>query len=568
MSSLIYLIFMGSYDYVLTGDRSQISNFRGNFLFGFLSCGPAKVSPGPIYSMICPTKDTYDMNSGELKLAPLGLRRLQASLSKQYGEQAVRAQHPFELEKAVDKGTKIVGLTEMSPLGIGTVDTAISWNNDPWNREWFIRLGKKLKALKKNKDFKVVVGGPGSWQLLRPFTDYMRRQMTKRSKEAIGFDREDIPPARGKKEIDPWVKEELGIDYVVEGEADVTAGNIFSEIQEGNSPEVIRSATNTIGGLDDIPEVTKPTLTGTLEIMRGCGRGCDFCAPNLRTKRDMPIDRLVREAKLNIDAGEKSLWLLTEELTLYGCDNRDKVPNEDAIVELFRSLKNAGAEKIGATHWTFAGVRAAPKLIEKISKINGLNPNTWMGVQPGLEWISPRLVKKYMPYKMKPYSADEYPETIREAIRIMNQNYYYPAITLVVGHPDEQDDEVDQTTDFINELSSDVGMKGIVAPLLYVDYYKPERSMDYDMMNEHHWKLYYTAWKHNAKQFSEDIWLATQDFGMFSRMGTIMGTYAISTYILRFLRSQFKKRFGYLPDWMVSTPGKEKSSSSPTGVNH
>lgn len=559
---------MGSYDYVLTADRSQVSNFRGNFLFGFLSCGPAKISPGPVYGMICPTNDTYDKSSGKLNLAPLGLRRIQSSLSSRFGGDSVRAQHPFELEKAIDGNTKIVGLTEMSPLGIGTVDTAISWNNDPWNREWFIRLGKKLKALKKRNDFKVVVGGPGSWQLLRPFTNYMRRQLTKRSKEAIGYGEDGGSGIGSSREIDPWVKDELGIDYVVEGEADVTVGDIFENIADGKSPEVLRSATNSIGDIDNIPEIMEPTLTGTLEIMRGCGRGCDFCAPNLRTKRDIPVERLTREAKRNIAAGQNSLWLLTEELTLYGCDNKDKIPNEDAIVDLFENLKKVGADRIGATHWTFAGVRAAPGLIEKLSKINGLGPDTWMGVQPGLEWISPRLVKKYMPYKMKPFTPEEYPDTIREAIRVMNRNYYYPAITLVVGHPDEEDYEVDQTTDFIEELSNDVGLKGIVAPLLYVDYYKPERSMDYDMMNEHHWKLYYTAWKHNAKQFSQDIWLATQSFGMLSRFGTILGTYAISGYILRFLRHEFRKRFGYTPDWMTSSSKKERPSSSPTGVKN
>ncbi len=557
---------MGSFDYILTADRSQMSNFRGNFLFGFLSCGPAKVSPGPVYKMICPTDDTYDKRTGELKLAPLGLRRIQSALTGKYGNGSVRAQHPFGIEKAVDRNTKVVGLTEMSPMGIGTVDTAISWNNDPWNREWFIRLGKKLKSLKEKNNFKVAVGGPGSWQLLRPFTDYMRRQPTRRSRESLGPVEELKPLKRGQKEIDPWVKEELGIDYVVEGEADVTAPGLFEQMEDGSAPEIIRSATNTIGGIEQIPEVMDPTLTGTLEIMRGCGRGCDFCAPNLRTKRDFPVETLVREAKRNIDAGQKSLWLLTEELTLYGCDNRDKVPNEDAILDLYRNLKAAGAESIGATHWTFAGVRAAPDLIAQLSKINGLSPDNWMGVQPGLEWISPRLVKRYMPYKMKPYSPEEYPETVREAIKIMNSNYYYPAITLVVGHPEEENDEVDMTTDFIQELSSDIGLKGIIAPLLYVDYYKPERSMDYDMMNEHHWKLYYTAWKHNAKQFSEDIWLATQKFGFFSKYGTILGTYAISGIILRFLRSQFKKRFGYLPDWMTSSSKDVRRSSSASGT--
>lgn len=554
--------------YVLSADRSQVSNFRGNFLFGFLSCGPAKVSPGPIYSMICPTRDTYNRKTGEMDLAPLGLRRIQRSLEQAHGEQSVVAQHPFDLEKAIDKDTKVVGLTEMSPLGIGTVDTAISWNNDPWNRMWFTRLTRKLKKMKEKYGFKVVVGGPGSWQLLNPFTDYMKRQLTPLGRDAsrYGSDGEG-KKGRLNQGIDGWVKNELGIDHVVEGEADVTAPQLLEQVESGEAPEVIRSMTNSIKDLEEIPEINRGTLTGTIEIMRGCGRGCDFCAPNLRTKRDFPIDRLVREASINIKKGQDAVWLLTEELTLYGCDNKDKVPNADAIIGLFEALRNAGARRIGSTHWTFAGVRAAPDMIHRLSEINELGPNEWMGVQPGLEFISPRLVKKYMPHKMKPYTPEEYPETIREAIKIMNRNYYYPAITLVVGHPEETPEEVDMTTDFINTLSNKDKLKGIIAPLLYVDYYKPERTMDYDMMTENHWKLYYTAWKHNAREFSNSVWLATQSFNMISRMGTVLGTYAISGYILRFLRAQFKKRFGYIPDWMDKSDKVEQPSSSSSNLS-
>ena len=539
------------YKYVLSADRSQLSNYRGNFLFGFLSCGPAKASPEPIYSMVCPTKDTYDDVTGELVLAPVGLRRIQGALEKAFGPGSVVAQHPFMLEKVIDENTRVVGLTEMSPLGIGTVDTAISWKNDNWNRKWFVRLMRQLKELKRRFHFKVVVGGPGAWQLLNPFTDYLRRQGTPIGQMATKF-RRAVKPFSTKLNagIDDWVREDLGVDHVVEGEADVVAPEIFEKIEGGDAPEYIRILTNSIRSVDDIPEIKRGTLTGSVEIMRGCGRGCDFCAPNLRAKRDFPVDRVVREAGVNIRMGHDAVWLLSEELTLYGCDNRDKVPNKEAIVDLYMALKAAGAKKIGCTHWTFAGVCAAPDLIRRLSEINDLR-NEWMGVQPGLEWISPRMVRKFMPYKTKPYSPEEYPEVVREAIKIMNVNHYYPAITLVVGHPDEQDDEVDMTTQFIDELSNREGIHGIFAPLLYVDYYRPERSMDYDMMNEHHWRLYYTAWKHNAKEFSQRIWLATQSFGPLSRLVTVVGTHILNFYILRFLKSEYKRRFGKVPDWMT-----------------
>jgi radical SAM superfamily enzyme YgiQ (UPF0313 family) len=259
-----------------------MSNFRFNFLFGFLSSGPAKISPEPIYSMICPTDDTYDHATGEMTAAPLGLRRVQSALEIAYGRDNVVAQHPYEIERAIGEDTKVVGLTEMSPLGMGPVDTAISWMNTPWNRMWFIRLLKRLKKLKERFPFKLVVGGPGSWQLLER-------------------NRGEFSMIGGK--IQPYLKERFGVDHVVEGEADKLAPEIFESIASGQAPEVMRLLTNSISNIDDIPEIRYPTLTSLVECMRGCGRGCEFCAPNLRMKRDFPPESVAREASINIKHG-------------------------------------------------------------------------------------------------------------------------------------------------------------------------------------------------------------------------------------------------------------------------
>ena len=47
------------------------------------------------------------------------------------------------------------------------------------------------------------------------------------------------------------------------------------------------------------------------------------------------------------------MWLHSDEMLLYGCDNRDFVPNRDAIVDLWKGLKGLGANFIGTTHMTF-----------------------------------------------------------------------------------------------------------------------------------------------------------------------------------------------------------------------
>lgn len=460
-------------------------------------------------------------------MAPLGLRRIQSALEAEYGRENVRAQHPLMIEKAIGPETKVVGLSEMSPLGMGPVDTAMNWYNTTWNKMWFTILMRRLKRLKKKYRFKIVVGGAGSWQLL----DMRSRNL-------------DL------ERIDPSKAEEYGVDHVVLGEGDKLAPEIFQKVADGGTPEVVRVLTNSILDMHEIPEISGPTLTGIVECMRGCGRGCDFCAPNLRKKRDFPPQRVAREAQVNIAKGYTGVWLQTEELTLYGCEDKDKWPNGEAIIKLFTTLKEAGAHSIGATHWTFAGVRAAPDLIKKLAEINSLGPGRWMGVQPGLEYASPRLVRKFMPYKVKPFSPEEYPETIREGFKIMNRHHYYPASTLIVGHPGEEEDEVKMTVELVKTLSEKDRVHGIFAPLLYVDYFTPSQTMNFDKMNQSHWQLYYTCWKHNAREFRDKIWVATQAFGPMERLFSIFGAYTIGWYILRFMRNHFKRRFGFVPNWM------------------
>ena len=56
-------------------------------------------------------------------------------------------------------------------------------------------------------------------------------------------------------------------------------------------------------------------------------------------------------------------------MLLYGCDNRDFIPNRDAIVDLWKGLKGLGANFIGTTHMTFSAVAADPTLMNKFLKL-------------------------------------------------------------------------------------------------------------------------------------------------------------------------------------------------------
>jgi hypothetical protein len=72
---------------VLTADRSLMTNYRGNFLYGFIACGPYELVPEFVFDkLFCPSVET-DKETGGVKVAQCGLRRVEAALLKEYKSQ-------------------------------------------------------------------------------------------------------------------------------------------------------------------------------------------------------------------------------------------------------------------------------------------------------------------------------------------------------------------------------------------------------------------------------------------------------------------------------------------------
>jgi hypothetical protein len=111
---------------VLTADRSLMTNYRGNFLYGFIACGPYELLPEFVFDKIfCPSVET-DPNTGEVKTAQCGLRRIEAALLKEYRRDEILLAHPEMLDKCVGPETKVVGINVMDPLGMAPDDNNVS----------------------------------------------------------------------------------------------------------------------------------------------------------------------------------------------------------------------------------------------------------------------------------------------------------------------------------------------------------------------------------------------------------------------------------------------------------
>lgn len=307
-----------------------------------------------------------------------------------------------------------------------------------------------------------------------------------------------------------------------------------------------------------------PTVNSLIEAMRGCGRGCDFCDVNKRSKKDLPLERLQQEAKINLDYGFDSIWLHSDEMLLYGCDNREFRPNHDAITELWKGLKSLGARFVGTTHMTFSAVCADPKLFRDISAINGMSNEKWLATNLGIETVAPRMVKKHLGVKTKPFSTDEWGWVVREGAKIMNQNHWFPAATLIIGWPDETPDETKYTIDLIEDFKH-TNMRGIVAPLLYQDF-NEKNSMHFGNLNEAQFTLFWKCWEHNLRVINDIIPIILRNKSYGALMKPVMygmikaGTWAI----MRYLRGLSKELFnGKLPDDIMEKYARSRSVNAP-----
>ncbi len=90
--------------------------------------------------------------------------------------------------------------------------------------------------------------------------------------------------------------------------------------------------------------------------MRGCGRNCQFCEPNLRIAKYYPKDKVEREIAVNRKIGNPNVWVHSEDIFLYKLeDKRGFMPNHDAVVDLFSTvMSQKGIGYANPTHGTAA----------------------------------------------------------------------------------------------------------------------------------------------------------------------------------------------------------------------
>jgi hypothetical protein len=70
----------------------------------------------------------------------------------------------------------------------------------------------------------------------------------------------------------------------------------------------------------------------------------------------------------------------------------------------------------------------------------------------GLETGSVRMAKQIMSSKGAPFHVEDWPSVVLEGLRDLNENNWFPAMTLIVGNPGETDEDVMATIDLVYEM--------------------------------------------------------------------------------------------------------------------
>ncbi|MGQ9543517.1 MAG: B12-binding domain-containing radical SAM protein [Candidatus Bathyarchaeia archaeon] len=418
---------------VLTSPATEMTTHHNREFLGFGTCSPTPPFPHWLTRFLFyPTVENSD---GVSKYAPYGLRKVEAALLENgFTEDQVAVIHPDYLDKYVGPETKAVGISTMDPLGLGPVSATFSTllNGKPATAFEFQRMMNK-RCFKKYHP-KIILGGPGAWQF-QTVKDIQRR---------------------------------FGISTVVIGEADEVAPEIFRRTLLGDELPPFIYAKPAVG--DRIPTIKRPSVNGLVEISRGCGRNCQFCIPTMRPKRDFPVGKILEEATVNVKGGCLSICLHAEDVLLYGSGAEHGFkPVEDRVLNLFKRNVEVlgGATYLGISHVSLPAVASSPDLVKDISHLLGVggSKTPFLGVQVGLETGSVRLIRKYMAGKPLPYKPEDWPEVVKAALGVMEDNDWIPALTLMIGLPGENTSDIEETIDLLDDLRC---YRSLIVPLFFV----------------------------------------------------------------------------------------------------
>ena len=479
---------------VLTAPLTEAIDHAGYFIQMAMASLPIWME-GVINRKYPKWREVEHYDDGSAKYMPAGVRLVEKSLQRAYDSDDIVSCYPDDLEKFIGPRTRVVAVSTHNPLGVtfaaGVYTSMFGSSKMPINSHYSRELFAKIKGNEHRENFKVIVGGSGGWQIIQ--TD---------------------------------LYDELGIDCVVDGRSESTDTlDLFAKaVRQEDIPRevVVKHPVDR----DAIMFPDTRTTFGVVEMTTGCGRRCKFCVPDLNPQIDLPKDKIMGAVLANVREGNKQISLATEDMFIWGQVHTDTpfyFPNREALLDLYGSIVDTpGVEQHVLSHATIAPAVVDPILIKELSKI--LLPKSpihfpYLSTHPekkalapliGLETGSIKMAKKVMASKGVPFSIDHWQSVVLEGLRVMNENNWFPAMTLIVGNPDETDEDNRATLDLVYEMERR-GLFAFLIPSIFTPLHDTRMEMEKGVTQTREltplqWQLMMKCWKMNLRPGQYSWW--------------------------------------------------------------
>ena len=479
---------------VLTAPLTEAIDHAGYFIQMAMASIPIWME-GVINRKYPKWREVERYEDGSAKYMPAGVRVVEKSLLRQYSSDDMVSCFPEDLEKFIGPNTRIVAVSTHNPLGVtfaaGVYTSIFGSSKMPINSHYSRELFAQIKGNPNRENFKVIVGGSGGWQIIQ--TD---------------------------------LYDELGVDCVVDGrsESQDTLDLFAKAIRQEDLPKEI-----TVKHPVDRDSILFPdtrTTFGVVEMTTGCGRRCKFCVPDLNPQIDLPKDKIMAAVRANVREGNKQISLATEDMFIWGQVHTDTpfyFPNREALLDLYGDIVNTpGVEQHVLSHATIAPAVVDPILIKELSKL--LLPKSpihfpYLSTHPekkalapliGLETGSVTMAKKIMASKGVPFAIDHWQSIVLEGLKVLNENNWFPAMTLIVGNPDETDEDNQATLDLIYEMERR-GLFAFLIPSIFTPLHDTRMEMEKGVTQTRNltplqWQLMMKCWKMNLRPGQYSWW--------------------------------------------------------------
>lgn len=188
--------------------------------------------------------------------------------------------------------------------------------------------------------------------------------------------------------------------------------------------------------------ITTPMHYAYLKISEGCNRTCSFCAiPLMRGGHvSRPIEELVREAQSLARRGVKEIMLIAQELTYYGLD----IYKKRDLPRLLHALADVEGIEWIRLHYAYPS-----KFPLEILDVIAERPEICNYLDMPLQHASNTVLERMR----RQITREETVELIQQArLRIPNLTL---RTTMLVGYPQESDQEFGELCDFVKEMEFD-----------------------------------------------------------------------------------------------------------------